>query len=157
MKFISGIKVYIFNAIDIKLRFQFSYAYSRLNTVNSLDFFKRLELVYPLKTGIYAIQTDNGLEYLGRFDDYLKERGIKHFFIYPRCPRINAFIERANRTLQEEFLDDNLDYALNGLFEFNLKLIEYLIWYNTKRVHKSLGNLSPIDYLLKHSPGLICM
>jgi transposase InsO family protein len=24
-----------------------------------------------------------------------------------------------------------------------------LVWYNTKRVHKALGNVSPINYLLK--------
>jgi len=30
--------------------------------------------------------------------------------------------------------------------------MEYLIFYNTKRVHKGLGNLSPIDYVLKYYP-----
>lgn len=30
--------------------------------------------------------------------------------------------------------------------------LEYMIWYNTKRAYKSLGNLSPIDYILKYYP-----
>ena len=30
--------------------------------------------------------------------------------------------------------------------------MDYLVWYNTKRVHKSLGNILPIDYLLKILP-----
>jgi hypothetical protein len=152
VKFIHGIKLYIINAVDVKLKFQFSYGYTRLNSQNSLDFMKKLELVYPIQNGIKIIQTDNGLEFMGNFDSYLKEKQIKHLFIYPRCPKINAFIERANRTLTEEFINGNEEYALEGINEFNSRLIDYLVWYNTKRVHKSLNNISPINYLLKNLP-----
>ncbi|WP_407919062.1 integrase core domain-containing protein [Caldisericum exile] len=76
---------------------------------------------------------------------------MKHNFIYPRCPRINGFIERANRTLQEEFIDLNLLLLPDNINEFNKRLIDYLIWYNTQRPHKSLNNLTPIDYVLKYS------
>jgi len=151
-KFINGLKAYIFNAVDVKLKFQFSYGYSTLTSRNGLDFFKRLELVYPITNGIHTIQTDNGLEYLGEFHSYLEAKNLKHFFIYPRCPKINGFVERANRTLQEEFIDGNLEYVLDGLPAFNARLIDYLVWYNTKRVHKSLGNVSPINYLLSIIP-----
>jgi transposase InsO family protein len=151
-RFTSGLKVYIYNAIDVKLKFQFSYAYTRLNSENTLDFFKKLEEVYPLKGAIKTVQTDNGLEFQGVFRQYLENINLKHLFIYPRCPKINAFIERANRTLQEEFIDMHLDTYLRSLQEFNLELMDYLIWYNTVRVHKSLGNVSPINYLLTISP-----
>lgn len=151
-KFMDGIRLYIFNGLDIKGKFQFSYGYTSLNSRSALDFFKRLELVYPIQSGIKTVQTDNGLEYLGEFDKYLTTRGIEHLFIYPRCPKINAYVERANRTLQEEFVDGNMEYAASNVSEFNRRLIEYLIWYNTKRVHKALGNLSPIDYLMKVLP-----
>ena len=152
IKLIHGIRFYIFNAVDIKLKFKFSYGYSRLTSKNALDFFKKLELVYPLQAGIKIIQTDNGTEYHGEFASYLKRRDIKHLYIYPRCPKINAFVERANRTLQEEFIDSHLEYLLEDLSVFNRKLMDYLVWYNTKRVHKSLGNQTPIDYLLKNLP-----
>jgi len=151
-RFSSGLKVYIWNAVDVKLKFQFSYAYPRLTSENTLNFFKKLEEIYPLKDAIKVVQTDNGLEFLGVFHKYLLERQIQHLFIYPRCPKINAFVERANRTLTEEFLDVHLDTYLHSLREFNLELMDYLIWYNTKRVHKALGNVSPVDYLLKISP-----
>ena len=152
VKFIHDIRLYILNAVDVKTKFQFSYGYTRLNSRNSLDFLRKLELVYPLKAGIHTIQTDNGLEFMGDFDDYLKNKKIKHLFIYPRCPKINGFVERANRTLQEEFVNGHEEYVLEGISEFNTKLIEYLVWYNTKRVHKSLGNVSPINYLIKTLP-----
>jgi len=152
VKFIHGIKLYILNAVDVNLKFQFSYGYTRLNSQNSLDFIRKLELVYPIQNGIKIIQTDNGLEFMGAFDQYLRDKQIKHLFIYPRCPKINGFIERANRTLQEEFINGHEEYALEGINEFNSRLIDYLVWYNTKRVHKSLGNVSPINHLLKILP-----
>jgi hypothetical protein len=150
--FINGIKRYIINAVDIKLKFQFSYTYSRLTSGKALDFFHKLEMVYPIKDGIHTVQTDNGLEFLGLFNQYLEQKQIKHLFIYPRCPKINSFIERANRSLREEFINYHLQTLQVSLQEFNQKLIEYLIWYNTERVHKSLNNLSPINYLLKVLP-----
>lgn len=150
--FSNNVRRYIINAIDIKLKFQFSYTYTTLSSKSSLNFMKKLEEVYPLKDRIHTIQTDNGLEFMGLFDQYLKQKQIKHIFIYPRCPKINSFIERSNRTLKEEFANYNRQTLITSLAEFNQKLIEYLVWYNTKRVHKSLSNQTPIDYLLKVLP-----
>ena len=89
---------------------------------------------------------------MGTFDQYLKDNHIKHLFIYPRCPRINGYVERANRTLQEEFIDYALELLFEDLVKFNSELIKYLIFYNTKRIHRGLNNLSPIDFVLKCYP-----
>ncbi|MEA3314011.1 MAG: integrase core domain-containing protein, partial [Caldisericota bacterium] len=70
-----------------------------------------------------------------------------------RCPRINGYVERSNRTLQEEFINNHLNLLATDINAFNSKLIDYLIWYNTKRVHKGINNLSPIDFL-KISSGV---
>ena len=148
-RFITSLKLYVFNAVDIKLKFQFSYAYRHLSSGTSLDFFKKLEQVYPIQNGIKTVQTDNGLEFQGELHKYLVKVNINHLFIYPRCPKINGFVERANRTLSEEFLESHLSTALSSIPELNHELMDYLIWYNTQRVHKSLGNVSPINYLLK--------
>jgi transposase InsO family protein len=89
---------------------------------------------------------------MGAFSTYLQQEKIKHLFIYPRCPKINSFVERSNRSLQEEFINHHLEYAVEDISEFNTLLMKHLIWYNTKRVHKGLNNQSPIDYLLSVSP-----
>ena len=91
------------------------------------------------------VQTDNGSEFLGEFNQYLEQQNIKHEFIYPRSPKINGVVERFNRTIQEEFLvrQDEIDYDLNL---FNQKLTNYLIWYNTKRPHQSLNYMTPKFY-----------
>lgn len=151
-KFVHHMKLYIFNAVDVKAKFQFSYGYTRLNSQNGKDFLLKLQAVYPLSHGLRTIQTDNGLEFMGDFHAHLEDKQIPHLFIYPRCPKINGFIERANRTLTEEFIDGHESYFLEGITTFNQSLMDYLIWYNTKRVHKSLGNITPIDYLLSISP-----
>ncbi|MDA1316689.1 MAG: integrase core domain-containing protein [bacterium] len=78
----------------------------------------------------------------------LEDKQIPHLFIYPRCPKINAFVEQATRTLQEEFMESYIHTEWSGITTFNHDLMKYLVWYNTKRVHKSLNNTTPIDYLL---------
>jgi transposase InsO family protein len=149
-EFNNGIRRYILNAIDVNLRFEFSYPYTNLSSRSARDFMTKLEQVYPLPGRIHTIQTDNGLEFRGEFEQYLKEKSLTHLFIYPRCPKINGFVERSNRTLKEEFLNYNQGMLFGNMASFKKGLVEYLIWYNTKRPHKSLGNMSPIDYLLKN-------
>ena len=151
-EFIDGLKFYIFNAVDIYSRFQFSYAYKSLSSATATDFVKKLESVYPIQTGIKTIQTDNGLEYHGKFLEYLQIQNIPQVFIYPRCPKINGYVERANRSLREEFLDHYIDEAVDNLNNFNKLLMKHLVWFNTKRPHKGLSNISPISFILSKHP-----
>ena len=149
--FVNGVKRYIYHAIDLQSRFAFAYTYHQLNSHNTVNFFDKLKQIYPLSSGIKTIQTDNGLEFLGEFEKRLAIEVIPHLFIYPRCPKINGFIERANRSLREEFIESHLD-MVDNLFEFNHQLMEHLIWYNTVRPHQALKFMTPIDYLLKRYP-----
>ena len=142
-----GVKDYFYNAIDAKLKFALTLNYKRLHSRNMKDFYRRFKSVYPFI--IKAWQTDNGSENLGEFDDELKREGIPHYFSYPRCPKINTYIERYNRTIQEEFIDNNLDVIYDKPL-FSQRLAEYLIFYNTQRPHKSLGLKSPMDYLMEN-------
>ena len=152
VRFEHGIKRYIVTAIDVVSKFSFSYTYKSHTSTNAADFARKLIQVtpYPIK----AIQTDNGSEFLKDFDKVIAKLGIVHFFTYPRCPKQNGVIERFNRSLQEEFVDFNsvlLEEKDTKLF--NDHLIDYLLWYNTKRPHNSLNNRSPmevvVDYLKK--------
>jgi len=95
---------------------------------------------------IKGIQTDNGSEFLGEFTKALKKKEIKHYFNYPRYPKGQAYVERMNRTLQEEFVIYCEDYELEDIYEFNKKMLQYMLWYNTERPHHSLNKKSPIQY-----------
>jgi transposase InsO family protein len=141
-----GVKDYFYNAIDAKLKFALTLNYKRLNSKNMKDFYERFRAFYPLQ--IKDWQTDNGSENLGEFDTTLQKADIPHLFIYPRCPKINSIIERYNRTIQEEFIDDHLD-IIHDKSLFHVHLAEYLVFYLTKRIHKSLDKMTPVDYLIK--------
>lgn len=144
LRFQDGIKYYFYSAIDTKGKFAFILPYKTLTSANALDFYLKLIQIIPYK--ILSIQTDNGLEFLGLFDQYLQKQGVPHFFTYPRCPRINGVVERFNRTIQEDFIDYNLD-TLHEPKTFSSKLADYLLFYNLIRPHKTLGNIPPIVYL----------
>lgn len=141
-----GVKDYFYNAIDAKLKFALTLNYKRLNSKNMKDFYERFSGIYPLQ--IKDWQTDNGSENLGEFDKALQKANIPHLFIYPRCPKINSIIERYNRTIQEEFIDNNLD-IIHDKSLFHQSLAEYMVFYLTKRIHKSLNKMTPVDYLIK--------
>jgi len=142
-----SIKEYFYCAIDTKTKFALTLNYKKKTSINTVDFFQKFKFVYPIT--INSIQTDNGSEFLGDFDSYLTKVNLPHLFTYPRCPRINGCVERYNRTVQEEFIDQNIDSLLVDKQDFNSKLADYIIWYNSKRVHKSLDLKSPLQYLFE--------
>lgn len=148
VKFIGGLKRYIVTAVDTFGRPAFALAYCRANSANTRDFFHKLETVMPFP--IKAVQTDNGSEFYLYFRNYLKEQQITHYWNYPGRPYHNGHIEKFNRTIQEEFIDQN-EHLLSDPDIFNQKLIDWLLWYNTERPHWSLKLLSPIDYLIKNN------
>ncbi|NJS41002.1 transposase, partial [Candidatus Gracilibacteria bacterium] len=54
-----------------------------------------------------------------------------------------------NGSVQYEFIYHNLDTLfLKDLTNFNRKLMQHLVWYNTKRPHLSLDLKSPLQYVL---------
>lgn len=140
-----GIKEYFISAIDAKMKFALTLNYKRLTSRNMKDFYLRFKQVYPGRIMIW--QSDNGGENLGEFDQQLETDSIPHLFIYPRCPKIDTFIERYNRTVQEEFIDCHED-RIHDKQLFNQKLIDWNIYYNAKRRHHSLGLKSPLQYFV---------
>ena len=148
--FISGLKRYILTAIDLNSSFAFAYTYTNTNlsSRSSTDFFHKLDKVSPVSIG--RIQTDNGAEFHKLFREELEKKNITHFFAYPRRPQQNAKVERFNRTLQEEFINHHLQLLAYAIDEFNRKLMDYLLWYNTERPHYALSLQTPINYIINH-------
>ena len=144
-KIVDGTKYYFMSAIDAKMKFALTLLYKRITSDNMKDFYLRFKTAYPGR--IIRWQTDNGSENLGAFDLQLEKDGIPHLFIYPRCPKIDTFIERYNRTLQEEFVDYYLDIIHDPKL-FNGKLVEWNLYYDCDRRHHSLGLKSPLQYLV---------
>ena len=148
VKFVWGVKRYIITAVDVKTRYSFAWVYNDHGSASAKDFFKKLEIVFPYK--IKAVQTDNGSEFHKYFMKYLEKQKVGHYWNYKGQPAKNGHVEKYNRTIQEEFIDWN-EILLEDTDQFNKKLIDWLVWYNTKRYHWSLNLISPVDYLIKNN------
>ncbi len=143
--FTAGLKRYIFTAIDVSTRFAFAYTYTSNSAANGGDFLGKFLEVAPFR--VRRIQTDNGSEFAKYFDEKCQRNGLPHFFNYPKHPQSNGHLERFNRTIQEQYVNANIDY-LDELVSFNAKLMEYLIWYNTEKLHRGIGKIPPLRYYL---------
>ena len=143
--FTGGLKRYIFTAIDVSTRFAFAYTYKTGSSANGNDFLGKFLKVAPFATR--RVQTDNGSEFASHFEQCCQEKGLVHFFNYPKHPEANGYLERFNRTIQEQFACWYTDYLDEPEF-FNQKMMEYLIWYNTEKPHRGIKNLPPLRYYL---------
>ena len=146
VRFTNGIKRYIVTAIDKDSKFAFAYAYKNHSSDGATDFMKKFQSVAPLS--LTHIQTDNGSEFAKHFEIYLEKNGIVHFHTYPRSPKMNSEIERFNRTLSDAFIKQNRLLLAYDIEAFNRKLIDWLLWYNTRRPHWTLGLISPLQYIV---------
>lgn len=130
--------------IDIYTKFAHVTYVENLSSATAKKVFKEFQELNP--TPIHTVQTDNGSEFLKSFHEYLEKESIKHQFIYPRMPKINSYIERFNRTIQEEFIlrNDEIYYDTPTMTR---KLTKYLFWYNYQRPHSSLNYMSPMRFI----------
>ena len=147
LKIVGSLRRYVISAIDYRSQFAFSYGYKTLSSTTATDFLVKLRQVAPFD--IQRVQTDNGAEFHKHFHSATEQLSITHFWNYPRSPKMNAKIERYNRTVQDEFVDWHLDELQLNTHYFNTQLMDWLVWYNTERPHWSLKLQSPMQYLLQ--------
>ncbi|KDF49052.1 hypothetical protein AF35_04909 [Enterobacter roggenkampii CHS 79] len=135
--------------IDEHSDYALALAVPSLNSDITSHFFSKATKLFPV--AIKQVVTDNGKEFLGNFDKTLQEASIKHIWTYPYTPKMNATCERFNRTLREQFIEFNELLLFDDLNLFNQRMAEYLVLYNSKRPHKSLELMTPVDYILRES------
>jgi len=89
-----------------------------------------------------ALLSDNGVGYISQqFNQYLHLVGIRHITASPFHPQTNGKIERYHRTIRGEI--NQMPYDMpNELKEAIRAFIEY---YNYRRYHEGLGNVTPYD------------
>ena len=146
VRFIDGTKRYILTAIDVEKKFAFAGAYTTHSSAAAADFLRKLIDVAPFP--ITEVQSDNGSEFALLFREACEKLGVVQYHTYPRSPKMNACVERFNRTVWEDFVQWNRALLRDDVDAFNLKLIDWLLWYNTERPHQSLGMVSPLRYIV---------
>lgn len=138
-----GLKRYIFTAVDHTGKVGYARMYASKSSKAARDFLIRLH--YLVHDKMPNLQTDNGSEFYGAFDDALTDLETLHWYSRPRTPTDNAEVERFNQTLQYEWLNDG--NFTPDCDRFNEKLTEWLVEYNCVRPHESLNYLTPIAFL----------
>ena len=145
-KFVYGMRRYVITFEDIFTRFSFAWGTSSHASLAAKEFFNICVKIFPYP--IIFVLTDNGSEFKKHFNEELNRLYLTHFHTYPRTPKMNAHVERFNRTIQEEYIDYHL-YELIDTKRFNYNLMDWLIWYNTRRVHYAFKNkYSPVQYMI---------
>lgn len=81
------------------------------------------------------------------FDKVCKERRIPHYFIYPRNPKQNSYVEISHEADDREFYRQGNVSSLLEVIQRKIREWEH-IW-NNVRPHQALDQLTPAEYLLK--------
>ena len=145
-----GIRRYLLTFIDPASRFAFAVATpSKASRYTSAALTAALSLL-PQKPQV--LLSDNAAEFEAGFAQTLHAHGIQRWYTYPKTPKMNAHVERFNRTIQESFVDYHQDLLFTDLARFNQKLADWLVFYNTQRPHHRLGQRTPLQFLLQHQP-----
>lgn len=135
---------YLLTAIDDISKLAYSRLYTTHSSKQAADFLKRL--TYLTEGNMLNIHHDNGSEFQKDFEKACVDLKLPQWYSRVRTPKDNAVLERFNRTIQEDFVDI-IDIGLEDINEFNNRLLEWLIEYNSIRPHETLDYLTPLEYI----------
>lgn len=140
-----------FSARDALSRWDCSRAYRHASSWAAAGFLEYMERKFPFS--IRAIQIDGGSEFKKHFEEACRGQTIRLFITPPRSPKLQAFVERSNRTHREEFYEvEDIEIKLE---DHNRQLESWNKTYNFIRPHQSLDYLTPHEYyqrwLKKHT------
>ena len=92
-----------------------------------------------------VIRVDNGPEYISaKLMEWAAKRGISIQHIQPGKPQQNAYVERYNRTVRHEWLDQ---YIIDSIEEAQDYATQWLWTYNNDRPNMALGGITPAQKL----------
>ena len=150
-------KTYLFVAIDRTTKFVYAELFEQMTRKSAVDFLEATLNALPYR--VHTILTDNGIQFAEqprnrntiysrpmRFDMICEANGIEHRLTKPNHPWTNGQVERMNRTIKDatvkRFHYENHD-------QLRTHLADFLAAYNFARRLKTLGGLTPYEYICK--------
>lgn len=92
-----------------------------------------------------TIRVDNGPEYISeKLKAWAEKQGIGIQHIQPGRPQQNAYVERYNRTLRHEWLNQ---YIIESIEEAQAQATQWLWTYNNDRPNMGIGGITPAQKL----------
>ena len=96
--------------------------------------------------------SDNGSGYVSRaFRDYLNLVGIRHILAAPYHPQTNGKLERYHQSIKQEV--NQVPYEVPS--DLEVAIASFVDYYNNRRYHKALGNVTPDDVLNGRREGIL--
>jgi len=96
--------------------------------------------------------SDNGSGYVSRaFQDYLSLVGIRHILAAPYHPQTNGKLERYHQSIKHEV--NQVPYEVPG--DLEVAIAGFVDYYNHRRYHKALSNVTPDDVLRGRREGIL--
>ena len=127
-------RIYVYTLIDVYSRWCYALATEKISAGKSVQFLKKAQALADFKFN--CIQSDNGSEFSQYFSKRIK---VLHRHSRVRKPNDNSYVERFNRTLQEECLR----IVPTDVKIFNRTLPVYLNYYNSERLHMGINFQTP--------------
>jgi putative transposase len=91
------------------------------------------------------IRVDNGPEYIsGKLLAWAERHQISICHIQPGKPQQNAYVERYNRTVRHEWLDQNIIESIREAQDY---ATQWLWTYNNDRPNMGIGGITPAQKL----------
>lgn len=139
---VGGAKFYQFTAIDVLSKQRVLRVYASQSSRNGALFLKECIASFPFQ--ILNVQTDNGAPFLKEFDALCKKLNLPHYFIYPRHPKENTYVEISHEADEREFYQNGKVSSLLPIMQQNMR--EWQDVWNTFRPHESLGQITPSEF-----------
>lgn len=136
-----GSRLYIYTLIDLHSRWAYAEVAEKIGAEPSARFLRRAQQAAPFK--FEMIQTDHGSEFSTWFTHACWGLGMQHRHSRVGQKNDNAHIERFNRSIQEECLDQ----TAKTFRHFKKALAAYLPYYNTERLHMGIKYQTPAEVL----------
>jgi putative transposase len=97
-----------------------------------------------------TIRCDNGPEYVSHLlATWAEKRGIGLRFIQPGKPQQNAYVERYNRTVRYDWLNQ---YLFETIDDVQQAATQWLWTYNNERPNMAIGGITPKQKLAMEQP-----
>jgi len=139
----NNIRLKHFQAWDPITKTLVAEVYSSATSIVATKFLLKViqKLPFPLK----SIQVDGGSEFMRYFEQFCLKNNIPLFVIPPSRPQYNGGVERANRTIREEFYESS-KFLPDSIGAVRFELNKAIDKYNLYRPHFSLKGLTPCEY-----------
>ena len=106
---------------------------------------RSLERIIEWRGKPASIRVDNGPEYIsGKLLAWAEQRRISIRHIQPGKPQQNAYVERYNRTVRHEWLDQHIIESIEEAQDY---ATEWLWTYNNERPNMGIGGITPAQKL----------